>query len=684
MPRILLRTACAALVLFFLFGAVVWALVDVNALKTQVEQVVRANLDRTLRIEGDLGLSLFPRVSVLLPATSLSERESARTFARMDSVRIGVALLPLLAGRFEADGVSVTGLSANIERHPDGRSNIDDLIGRDLAASAQMGGRRSGAAPSFEFGRVELIDARVTVVDAGRPALIVSRLNLSTERLAPKPSTSLKLSAAFDAPGGEVRGVLALSTTLGLDLESGTFNLRSLETRVSGSSHKSAFDLHLEVERFSFADSIAADGVRVRLWPTGKSELQVMLALDGIAGTPAQLTVGSVRANAEYKRNERTITARWTSSAQFSLEAQSLRMDAIDGDVTVDDPGMTERITLALTGHIATNVAAQTAGMEFEGRLDGGAMEVGVDIAGFERPRIRVELDAERLNVDRYIRKPSAAVGEVVPVIPAASDVMIDLSPLRRLDVSCRARIGALTIAGLSANALNVTARAGAGRLDVAFLAADLYGGRLNSSVFADADSNRFGFEADLADVAMEPLLRDAFNERIVAGTGRLHMQISTQAGTSARGRRALEGVVSLDVRDGVLMGLDLWRSPAQARALMRAARLELQHADLQRMTDFTHLSAVFGISDGVASSSNVAMRSPRLQLAGSGSIDIGDGRFDYAGRMILAEGTQSDGSQALSMITVPIRLQDAGSRPSYEIDWARAKRSAVSALPSR
>jgi len=113
--------ALAALALFL-------ATFDPNAYKDRFEAFVFERYQRTLSIDGDLQLSLFPRIGIAVQDISLSERNSSDTFASIDSARFAVAIWPLLFNRFVVDHVSIAGLKASVTRDEDGRFNFQDLM----------------------------------------------------------------------------------------------------------------------------------------------------------------------------------------------------------------------------------------------------------------------------------------------------------------------------------------------------------------------------------------------------------------------------------------------------------------------------------------------------------------------------------------------------------------------------
>src|SRR5690554_7026530 len=101
---------------------------DPNAYKSRIEGVVYERYGRTLSIDGEIELSLFPRIGLAVQDMSLSDRDSEDTFASIDSARVAVAIWPLLFNRLVVDHVAVKGFKAWVVRDADGRFNFSDLV----------------------------------------------------------------------------------------------------------------------------------------------------------------------------------------------------------------------------------------------------------------------------------------------------------------------------------------------------------------------------------------------------------------------------------------------------------------------------------------------------------------------------------------------------------------------------
>src|SRR5260221_2901066 len=101
---------------------------DPNRYKGQVEAAVKEKTGRTLKLEGDLKVAIFPSLGADVAKVTLSERASSAEFLSLESAHASVALLPLLHGEVIVDRIKVAGLKANIVKGKDGKFNFDDLL----------------------------------------------------------------------------------------------------------------------------------------------------------------------------------------------------------------------------------------------------------------------------------------------------------------------------------------------------------------------------------------------------------------------------------------------------------------------------------------------------------------------------------------------------------------------------
>ena len=124
--------AAGAVVLLFAGAlAFIAATFDPNQYKAQVADLVKEKTQRTLTIEGDIRLMLFPKLGVHLGKTRFSEFKSEKDFASLDDMRVSLDLIPLLSKQVVVDQIQLDGLHVSLVKHKDGKTNFDDLLGAE-------------------------------------------------------------------------------------------------------------------------------------------------------------------------------------------------------------------------------------------------------------------------------------------------------------------------------------------------------------------------------------------------------------------------------------------------------------------------------------------------------------------------------------------------------------------------
>ena len=223
--------------LVILAGAVlayIAATFDPNQYKPQIVQAVKERTQRTLKLEGDIGLSFWPSIGAKIGKTSLSERASDREFAAVEEVRVALKLMPLLSGKAVVDTVRIKGLRANIVKARDGKTNVDDLAGPPPAKGTPAA-KDAGADFKLDIAGVEIKDAAVSYADAAAGTkYVLSKLNLKTGRLAPGAPTGVELSARVQSDKPKLDLSAELKTRLAFDPEKQSLALADFALEAKG------------------------------------------------------------------------------------------------------------------------------------------------------------------------------------------------------------------------------------------------------------------------------------------------------------------------------------------------------------------------------------------------------------------------------------------------------------------
>lgn len=230
--------AVGAVVLLFAGAlAFIAATFDPNQYKAQVADLVNEKTQRTLTIEGDIRLMLFPKLGVHLGKTRLSEFKSDKDFAGLDDMRVSLALIPLLSRQVVVDQIQLDGLRANLVKHKDGKTNFDDLLG---------GEKKEAPAKPVEPAKAQTpIKLDVDGVRVSKAALVwkdettgadyaISDFSLKTGRVAPGVPTKFDLAATIKANQPKVDVKLQAGGTLVADLEKQVFSVAGLTVKLNG------------------------------------------------------------------------------------------------------------------------------------------------------------------------------------------------------------------------------------------------------------------------------------------------------------------------------------------------------------------------------------------------------------------------------------------------------------------
>jgi AsmA protein len=424
--------------------------------------------------------------------------------------------------------------------------------------------------------------------------------------------------------------------------------------------------------------------------------------LEGVSGQAKQIAIGKVALDATMQQGARRTTAALAGPARANTEAQTFSLPQLSGQITLEDPSLPQKsLKLPVSGNVDLDAKKETVVARISTSAEESKLDARVNVAGFTKPKIGFDVNADKFNVDTWFpphasagqgaanakgAAPASAKGESVAKSDSA-DAPIDLSALKSLNLNGEARVGQLQARGIKLGAVRAVVKAANGRLDVTPLTAQLYGGSMNASASAQANGNRIGLDANLTNVLIEPLLKDAANKDLLEGRGNVKLAVTAGGATVGGMKRALDGTAALALRDGAIKGINLAQKLRDAQSLLTVAgggKPTTQQASATEKTDFSELNATFVIKNGVASNDDLDAKSPLLRLGGGGKIDIGAGRIDYVARVSIVgtlKGQDGRNLDQLRGVTVPVRLSGPFDQLAYGIDYSSV---ATEALKSR
>lgn len=157
--KIVATAVGTAAVLFLAILLVLPLLLDPNAYKPRIAELVETHTGLHLGIAGSIELGVFPRPWAEASGLTLGEVRDGEHLADVDRVRVDVALWPLLAGRVAIASLRIDGPRVTLRRDAAGRVSWADAVAPPPASPGAPGG--TGALGSLALGGIEIHDGTV-------------------------------------------------------------------------------------------------------------------------------------------------------------------------------------------------------------------------------------------------------------------------------------------------------------------------------------------------------------------------------------------------------------------------------------------------------------------------------------------------------------------------------------------
>ncbi len=251
MRKLLLATLTTVVVLVIFATVILPMLMDKDKVLALAAREINQQTGATLTVDGEASLSLFPVMGVSLGDVSLAMPEEKQPGLRVETVQIGVQVLPLLKGNVQIDTIRLVGLSARLvsapeEPHADTSHLSDKQLDafyakrrQDTASAGQNAGAEAILAVPMALNVQQLTvrDARVEIVDPATgesttielPHLEISGLNLD--------GRPIPLSLQMNLPGKQPIAI-DLNGSLRVDQQAQNVNLDELNVAISGATAK--------------------------------------------------------------------------------------------------------------------------------------------------------------------------------------------------------------------------------------------------------------------------------------------------------------------------------------------------------------------------------------------------------------------------------------------------------------
>ena len=690
-----------------------YATFDGVRLAAELTHYAKQRYQRTLRIDGPVALSMFPRLRLHLPAATLSGRNGGSEFIGIEQATISVSLLPLLTRRVVVEQVEVDGLRMALLRDKGGKLNADDILdpGSDTTPA-------NGNTPfDLDVGSLKVRSGALTWTDeqSGRQ-LALSGLDIDTGRLSRNADGRLQATARLTRSEPATDMGIQLESAYRMDASDSLPRLRQLRLTARGDfSGWQALDGELSLTEMEWADGspsvLQGSSLQIRGKAAGDPfELRASaprLKL-GARGPEADSVDASLRLDGKLRGGNLRLRLAGLQTSDKGLEASTLNTELdlrmasgrLSGNLA--GPGRWQSATrqldlAALTGELTftparaglnalkfateadaridltrSNAAGHVTLRSAEGQLKGSWTLPRLDAAA-----LSFDVDVNRLDLDAYLAgKPGRT-----PAADKAGDERFDLSALRGLDLDGVIRFGQLRVAGLKLEQVKLPISLHGGRLQSAGHTLSLYGGSLEGSLSVAADDGRASYRGYLQNAELGPLLKDVGAKQKLGGTTNFFVDVSSSAESRSMLLGELQGLARLRVRNGSVPGIDMGQAMKEWRVLLSTRQGARRPHRERESTPVGELTASFQIARGIARNTDLQAKSGMLQVGGAGEIDLSRSHIDYLSRVTLVVvpvGPDSGPLASLRGVTLPVRVKGPLGGPDWHLEPGASLPSSV------
>ncbi len=662
--RILGVILAIAVGLVVVLAIVLPLVIDPNDYKDQIAGVVEKQTGRTLSINGDIDLSVFPWLGLDIGPTTLSNAPGfgSEPFASMERVQVRAKLLPLLKKQLEMDTVSVSGLNLNLAKDANGRTNWSDLQGGDTVdESTDKAPESTGtgsALAGLAIGGVQVTEARVVWDDRSADVRHeIDDLNITTGPLQPDEPFDLDLGFQYADAAGKMNGQFSLD----------------------GVVHVASSMQQFRIDGMDLGVDLQGEGI-----PNGemKAGLKTDVALDleqqTLSLPKLALEILDLQMNGDLAGSQLLGDSPQFTGA-FVIEEFSPRklIEALGQEVPVTmDPEVLAVAKASLRLDASTE---QVAISDLKVKLDDTSIEGEAGVRDFSAPAIRFKMSADSLDADRYL--PPPVEGEepvaVPPTVAAAGGAgALPVDTLRSLNINGSVRLGKLKVFQLRSTDIEVQIKARDGLLQVNPLNASLYQGAYRGNMALDVrkDTPRIAIDERLTGVQAGPLLKDLTGSDTLTGNAEIQVKLSGSGEQAEQITRTLNGNATFSFTDGAIKGVNLAAIIREAMARIKGEPVPQMEGPNQ--TDFSEMGGSATVSNGLVKNDDLRIKTPLMRITGKGKVDLPAESVDYLVTANFVDSLEGQGGKDLrdlAGIAVPVRVGGTFGKLTYTPDLQAA-----------
>lgn len=616
-----------AALIVIIVAAVIYVVVfvDPNQFKGELQKLAKEQANVTLRMDGDIAWSVYPRIGLSLEnfGVSLADDPELLSFSKAE---FGVQLMPLFQQRIEVDSVRLEDLTANLKVDKDGNPNWQVKSVGDSSTNTATPTQSSDSRltiPDIALDELALINAHITYEDerTGMRSDVVSNVTFTNVRLDeawPMKMNALVTQSNLDGSNAMTGKVdFAADFTLFAERQSVSFANVELNADIEGNSlPASPIEATLNVAQLDF------------------DLPQENVSLEGLAlNTLGMNLTGQVNAYQVLSSPEFNLVL---DVAEFSPKDVLTRLN-IELPAMADDKVLEKAsVSMAAEG-TSDSIKAQPISINFDDTtveanalLNLSPLNWDISIAGSD------------LDVDRYLppvadnAKDSSAENATGTGLKGSEQDLIPVELVRSLNGHVGLAFTNVKVKNLRLDKVELNTTQTNGKVRIAPAQVHLYDGvaELQARLDVTGKNPEMSVSPSIDSVEILPLLKDFMGLEKIRGATNLAGDLSTRGNRIDDLIANLNGDLLVNIADGALLGTNYTKMVCKGIALARTE--SLNESAFQEDTPFETMRIPATIVNGEVSTPGLRMQSLTLGVTGDGVISLPTNNLDYETRVAL------------------------------------------------
>ena len=611
--KLLAGLAALVVVLVVAGGAILGAFFDPNEYKPEIEQAALEKGGIELKINGDIGWSVFPWLGLAVNGIDVKYPNKA-PLASLSQAQISVRIPALLSGNVEMQSIVVSGLKLNLVKEKDGKTNwAADITGQtntkapeDNAAEAS-----GGAALSLNIESIQVTQGEIRYEDkTSATNALLSDFNMTSGQVVTNAffPAELSFNATQSISGEEqVKAVVKLSAEFFLDLEKQIYKLKGLNSDLTISGKP-------------------VGGNSLSL--STKADVEADLGNQQATLNNLSLSVANLNATGQVSVKDfaKPVISGKLSVASFDLN-QLLKAVGQPAIETTDKSVLKAISFNTELGGPANTVTAKKLSMQLDDTKFNGSAAFNLSNGA-----ITLNLQGDQLNADRYM-PPAKEAKEQAPTNTSkgySKEPVIPVEALKGLELDSTLGLKSLHVSNMDVSNIVLQVNAHGGLIKMPKINADLYSGSVRNNVTLDVRKKTpvMRSQKTVSGIQIGDLLKAVADVDQLTGTLNSKSDITTRGVSVHDFVNSATGTASVNMKDGELHGIDMAQTVCQGMNNISSLGIDTQQVD--RSTPFTSMGATSRIKNGVVTNNDLKAALDAMVLSGKGTVNLPKQLLDY------------------------------------------------------